>query len=626
MLLRVTGVVLLSVLTSCGGADGPTRPNPPGGNTPTITSIDPLTPGQTAALRGTNLSGISALTVDGRPAVLSSSSGTEVRFTVPALRTCETDGRAVEVVANGTLRSLGTVMTPDLVRLQPGESRILSVAELNCIQLSGEVGSYVLSAHNFSRERVSERFFRLRSYTVAADTATTVFPSFNFAPAPPERDFLPIPRNGGEAQVRHAAAATPFDERYAKAEVGDTLVFVDWSKLEAVTARSRDQVPVYRALVLAVAGQQVVVLDLRTTGAATLVASSEVRDRLRRAAEIVDAYSLRALRAVIDPRIEYPVGAGGRVFTIVGELPTGIAGGISTADLLDTAYSPWVSKIGVVNISAALAREQNLRAEQLATTIIHEQGHLADVLAGQSRGVASAQGWFTEAIAVAVEERAARMALGQEHGASPAQTQATGVPAFALRVPDALSQVYSPWGPLGSGAGASSTGAYVRGLRLVLYAMEQLGETGLAPAERSLYQRLLAHSPATGSASADEIAAAWGIDAIAREVGLSAEALMARATIAELTDDLVAVDAVAQHALPQYRTWNDPLPSRAALQQRISPAHWLPLDAARAGEIHLPGGAHHYWYLVTEPGRGLSVAATQIRLESHHQVRVTRLW
>jgi hypothetical protein len=156
--------------------------------------------------------------------------------------------------------------------------------------------------------------------------------------------------------------------------------------------------------------------------------------------------------------------------------------------------------------------------------------------------------------------------------------------------------------------------------------METLGETGLAPSGSSLYQRLLATSAPPSSLSVDDLNRIWGIDAVARAAGLSAEEIMDRATLAELTDDLVDAQVAVTRGLPQFRTWDNSVGSKGELRQRIFPAHWLPLDGARAGEISVPGGAHHYFYLVTEPGQGLSVSATQIRMQPHHRVRVTRLW
>lgn len=627
MSLRKAVALALVVLPGCSSGDSPTRPNPPGGSSPIITAVGPLTPGQQAVLRGSNLRGITTLTLDGQPVVPVSSSDAEIQFIVPVSRACETDGRTVDIVANGSIRTSGRIVAADLVNLQPGESRIVPASELGCVRFPGQPAAYVLSAHNFSRDRVTEPLFRLRTYTTAVDTVATPLPSLNTlaAPATPAREqFFPAEFLGGIAGSA-GQDVSAFDPRYATATVGDTLTFVDWSRPEALTAPSREFVPVYRAVVLAVSGQQVVAMDLRAQDAAALAQDAGVRDRFRQAAQIADRYGLPSARAVIDPQATYPMGANGRVFVVVGDLPAGISGGITTADLLDTRYSPYVSNIGLVNLSAAFARGPGVRPEQVATTIVHETAHLMDLLAGQRRGVANAHGWFSEAIAVATEERAARMAVGQEHQVTLVQAQAAGVPAFALRVPDQLSHVYSPWGPV-SGAGASSAGAYVRGLRLVLYAMEQLGETGFAPAERSLYQRLLAHSPARGSASPDELGAAWGIDAIARETGISPEALMGQATLAELTDDLVAPEAVAHGALPQFRTWDNTLSSKSALATRAGAAHWLPLDGARVADVSVPAGAHHSWFLVTESGRGLSISATDIRMLPHHSVRVTRLW
>lgn len=629
MPLRKVILPALFLLASCGAEEGPTRPNPSREETPVVTDVGPLSPGQQATLRGRNLRRIESLTLDGQPAVLVSASDAEVQFNVPALRACETDGRAVNILVNGSIQTTGRVAAAELVTLQPGESRVVTASELSCLRFPGQAGAYVLSAHSFSRERIVETFFRLRTYTTVADTAATPMPSMNRLAAPVSvrrGQIFPALEFTGAELGSAGQNVSAFDPRYATATVGDTLTFVDWSRPEALTARSRELVPTYRAFVLAVAGQHVVVMDLRAGDAAALTQDAGVRDRFRQAAQIADRYALPSARAVIDPQATFPAGAGGRVFVVVGDLPAGISGGVTTADLLDNRYSPWVSDIGLINLSASFAREPGVRPEQVATTIVHETAHLVDLLAGQRRGVASAHGWFSEAIAVATEERAARMAVGQEHQVTLAQAQAAGVPAFALRVPDALSHVYSPWGPLSSGTGASSAGAYVRGLRLVLYASEQLGETGFAPAERSLYQRLLAHSPTRGSASQDELAAAWGIDAIAREIGITTEALLELASIAELADDLVAAEAVARTALPQFRTWNNVLSSGTTLSQRAGAAHWLPLDAARVTDVSVPAGAHHYWYLATEPGRGLSISASQIQMRASHRVRVTRLW
>lgn len=622
-------VPMLFFLASCGSGDSPTRPDPTGA--PTITSLDPLAPGQIGVLRGRNLGVVSRITVDGKEALVTQATDAEVRFTVPALRACETDGRGVEVLVNGAVRVSGKVAAPGLVMLQPGESRVLTPAELGCVSFSANPAAYVLSLHNFSWERVTESFFHLRSYTVAADSSAGPLPSFHTAPVPVagqrEQHLMPAERAWGTANLHPAnTPAVPFDAHYATAHEGDTLVFVDWTRTQSVTATVRSQVPVYQAAVVAIAGAQVVALDLRTPGAAELLSNSSLRARLRRAAEIADRYTLPAVRAVMDPDAAFPAGAGGRVFTIVHELPAGIVGGITTADLLGTTYSPWVSEIGIVDLGAGFIREQNVRAEQIASTMVHEHGHLADVLAGRRRGVANSAGWASEAFAVSVEERAARMAVGQEHQVTSAQTQADGVPTGGLRMPDGTSERYSPWGPFGTGLSASSTGAYVRGTRLLLFAMETLGETGFAPSTTSLYQRLLANSAAPNSLSAADLDRIWGIDAVARAAGLSAEELMDRASLAELTDDLVEPQAAAARGLPQFRTWNSALQSRSELQQRTFPTHWLPLDAARAGEVSVPGGGHHYWYLVTEPGRGLAVSATQVRMHSHHQVRVTRLW
>src|SRR5688572_14441739 len=68
-----------------------------------LTSVDTLRPGQIAQVRGSGLTGLKTLLLDGVAATeLVASSDNVAQFRVPAMRACETDMRVVKVSVDGS--------------------------------------------------------------------------------------------------------------------------------------------------------------------------------------------------------------------------------------------------------------------------------------------------------------------------------------------------------------------------------------------------------------------------------------------------------------------------------------------------------------------------------------------
>src|SRR5688500_3688378 len=98
--MRIPPKVLLNGILLCtfsGCADTPAAPVDGPSGAPAMKISGDLVPGAVARVTGSNLSRLSSITVDGREAALERVSDAELRFVVPELRACETDGRKVVV-------------------------------------------------------------------------------------------------------------------------------------------------------------------------------------------------------------------------------------------------------------------------------------------------------------------------------------------------------------------------------------------------------------------------------------------------------------------------------------------------------------------------------------------------
>src|SRR5690606_7047065 len=108
--------------------------------------------GQTATIRGKRLSDVKELTVDGRTVSFSLRSDEELQFTVPELRSCETDGRRVDIKLNqDEARAVGVMKVRDALHLEVAQSKVLSAADLACVQIPAGEEEYVLTVINQSR-------------------------------------------------------------------------------------------------------------------------------------------------------------------------------------------------------------------------------------------------------------------------------------------------------------------------------------------------------------------------------------------------------------------------------------------------------------------------------------------
>lgn len=606
--------------------------DPPIGQPPAktrVTSVDPLVATERARLYGKGLAGLKQLSVDGQSVPFTVVSDEIVEFTVPTMRACETDGRSVELVLDGTIKANGVASVHNTLRLEVGESRVLDANDLQCLQLSGRDEDYLLAVANFSREKVIDRPFQLRTYTAVrnetveplradpasnqlpAQTASEVALGFaSSAPIAPSPAFVSFDKAADQRR--------PFDD-YAGASVGDTLRFVDWGDSRSHSARTEEEVPVYHGVVIALAGRHMIVVDTRLPNASEFLKPAS-QARFQTAAAIADQYTIPAVRAVIDPAFEPPSGAGGRIVTIIQNIRS--FGGVRSADL--NLQHPFASDMFTIFLSD---RALSVPAGLIAQTIIHEVAHLTEVLLVRDGRSAQSIGWYSEALAEVVAEMAARMALGHETQAPASRFASPGVPISMLaRSPSHGASIDSPWGPIGSSQGAVGPGAYDRGARILMFAQEKLGVYQFNPTAPTLFQRMAAKAPIDLNRPLSELLSYWGIEAIAHEVGMTPEELLEQSMLADLTDDLLPQSAVQRFHVPQIITWDHSVSGGADRYSKIArPEHILPRDVAREGVVGVPAGGYQYWYIPGQAGRGLSLRATDLDLKPHHKAIIVRL-
>ena len=117
--------LLITVGVSCSGSPTSGGGWPPA-RSPQITGAT-LVAAAEGVLVGSNLRPAlqAAISVDGHPVVVTARTTTEIRFGMPAPRSCEVDGRPIPISA-GTASFTGRLTVPSVLRMQPGESRILS--------------------------------------------------------------------------------------------------------------------------------------------------------------------------------------------------------------------------------------------------------------------------------------------------------------------------------------------------------------------------------------------------------------------------------------------------------------------------------------------------------------------
>lgn len=327
---------------------------------------------------------------------------------------------------------------------------------------------------------------------------------------------------------------------------------------------------------------------------------------------------LRALHAVVDPQLTLPDGAGGRMMNVIATMQA--SGSVFIEDIMGVFGS---SNMFTSRLSRSLARASS---EEIARVVIHEAAHLADALPHYRDTGPSSAGWYTEALAVSVEDMAARMGMGTAHQPD-AWDLRPDVPGSRIRLgPSPSAMVLSPWGPAGSPIGVSGLGAYDRGARILRYAQEKAGELSFDRAGTTLHQRMMAQSfrlPTGNFSQADfeQMIRSWNVEALARTIGMTSQKLLEESMMADLTDDIVPAEAAVRFGLPQSTAWNQARPNGNPLPD----THVMQRGGAFDQAVQVPAGGYAYWYIPAGGGQGVSMQASGVGLTPHHQVRLTRL-
>ena len=624
--------LVVALIAACdgGAADGgasvdPTRPVQPPPATVRVTSVDTLRPGQIAHVRGSGLTSLRSLLLDGVEATeLVARSDSVAEFRVPSMRACETDMRAVKVSADTTAPITAVVRVPPSVSLRPAESRILTADDLRCLRLPAADEDYVLSAANLAiptAEMESQRMLVSVRLLGTGDATVSTLASSDASsdargplaarsargagtlvePAMPE----PAALTGSYSQ-----APVPFDPRYATAVVGDTLRFVDWfSGKPQLCHQPAESVPSFQAKVVAVAGRIAVVVDLRHPLAAAYLDPAKL-GWLRDAAAITDRLLLPTMRSLFDADYLPPAGGGGRFYVLLGSLQAGTGfaydGPLPTVNVASQASCPRASEM-VVSLHSAdrLALPQNQNASYAAGVFLHEYAHNADLLTSRRDRT---QSILNEGLATLAMETASRIGSGQ-----PLRARHSRVGADA---PSPFESAFGMWGTEPALGPWQSNGRYGANARMLLFLRELAGEASVDHGRRpTLYQRLI-YAPVDWNHRPAVIAHITSV------LGVEYTDLIDRQTLASVTAGLIDPDVV--HDLPRYTSWDH---SERARSSGPLSAGFPGRASRRAGGEHTlaaADGGHAALYLMADGPRGISLELVSMAPNAR-TVRLTRL-
>jgi hypothetical protein len=631
-----------------------------------VTTLRNAIPGTTATLVGRGFLAATTLTVDGVVvAVPAIRTDTAMSFTMPTTQACDVDGRPVLVgVTVGATTAAGTfpLNVPATWTLGIGESKTVSAAAGQCLVLPKGAGSYRISAVNLDRGNTASDIFSFQTVVSRAAVASlTPLASRSVAPVLAMRSSMtraralsgtaqdlvsattrPAARSGlvldgatygsatrssvarimGPSRSISGTVATTFDPRLATAVVGDTLLVPDWfirtSTQAAMCTMPRDSVPVFKAVVYAINGNAVVLLDTRLTNMAQFAASG-VQARFVLALGMVEETSLPAIRSVIDPAYAPPQGASGRHFSVVTAIPNSSASGtIWFAEGMPQTVCPNASGADFAVLAATAA---GWDVGTIATVIDHERGHVSDQRYAWKTGVATglygaqltSTGWAIEAFASTVQEQAARIKLGVYQGADW-----NGLSSVAPNVqwgiwPDPKHDLVSPWGA--TTTNTSTYGPYDLGSQYLTYARQLAGEGGSATAPaQTMFQRMA-------------ISRNFTIDGVAAQTGLSANDFLDAAVLALVTDDAVSATQAARYSLPQFTYWSNSVQQTVveSMVQAFNPTHYWSTTQSVTGTETLAAGSFGYFVLPTDADKGQSVRLTMTSGAPASVLRLTRI-
>ena len=612
--------LVVALIVACDGG-APVKPTPP--PAVRVTSVDTLRPGQIAHVRGSGLTNLRALLVDGVVATeLVARSDSVAEFRVPSMRACETDMRAVKVSADTTTAAIAAVVrVPPSVSLRPAESRVLTEDDLRCLRLPAADEDYVLSAANLGvptaatespRTLVSVRLFGTGDSTTSAvasssDAGEPLAPFFARGAATPVEPAMP---ELATLTGNYSQAPVPFDPRYATAVAGDTLRFVDWfSGKPDICHQPAESVPSFQAKVVAVSGRVAVVVDLRHPLAAAYLDPAKI-GWLRDAAAITDRLLLPTMRSLFDPDFQPLAGGGGRFYVLLGSLGfgTGFAydGPLPTVNVASQASCPRASEL-VVSLHSAdrLALPQNQNPGYAAGVFLHEYAHNADLLTSRRDRTASI---LNEGLATIAMETASRIGSGQ-----PLRARQSRVGSDA---PWPFESAFGMWGTEPALGPWQSNGRYGANARMLLFLRELAGEASVDHGRRpTLYQRLI-------YAPIDWLNRPAVIAHITSVLGIDYADLIDRQTLASVTAGLI--DPGVVHDLPRYTSWDHS--ERARVSGPLSGAFPGRPSRRVSGEHTLAAadGGHAALYLMGDGPRGISLELVSMAPTSR-MVRLTRL-
>ena len=586
-LARLTAVAL--TLAACGDATGggdppPTPPNPPAKN-PVISAVS-LTANGVAVVTGTDLDALTgSLTVDGQSVSASSRTATEIRFTLPQLRACETDGRPVPV-AIGSLTHTAPLDVPGAIEMAPGQSRVLTREEMDaCMELAAAPGVYVLTALHPGTARPAtnpgavDTLLEVRTWTYtgapsASVASASIAPRYNASLAAHMATHHVSTANGPFSDNPQQ-----FDPRYATAGAGDTVPFVDFSKTWCNTAPSA--AVTYPVRILATHGKSVVALDLRLADNAQLL-TPEALGLFQKLAARVDSVLIPSARMIFGPEYEPTRGFGGRYVMLLDIQTIQSQGGVIGPIQKTHCALSSEDMIGTFGIRSGFTVSESTIAT-LASYFLHEYGHSADVIMGKRidpRDGFGSSDFVSEGYAEQMVETGARLLDGRLIG--------TNYQTITLRVGAQFTH-YAFHGGNPTHSPFTGEGRYAQGSSMLLYARELTGEAFTPSPTRTLHQQLLP-------------AGKWDLATIAPLVGKTPEQFMDEWSLALATEGLTPTGS----PLPSFRSW-DMVPP-------IIPNRWSRLIAVRHT---LATGVGNYAALYfgddpREAGQGVSLQFSRV--------------
>jgi hypothetical protein len=590
---------------------------------PTIASVDTIRPGAQVRIHGTGFGSTATVLLDGQRVAIVTATDTLLVTEPPAIVPCDVDHRpvnAVVSVGDKTARAVAPLALPGVLTYAVGESHVLSGDMLNCVQLPGATQDFVLTFLN-SRLVVSaagaDSLAVLELKTIggpASSVLADIRPSrvLNADDASQRRGF-DIADN---SQLRRQFASYPqdvwsanpaqFDPKYATAQVGDTVRMVDWAANGCEGPRS-PSTPYYLAEIASAAGGVVFAVDLRDPDHAAAL-QPERKAVLQSAAALVDSVLIPATRSVFDPAYEPLAGGAGRYYMLLADIAPGILGISSDSHggaHGGATYSPQracpASSEMITTMLNIKYFISGMTAGTVATTAIHEYGHVADLITGNRYPGNSQCSVFCEGWAELNVEAAIRLHTKQNLYADPEKETRLGYP----------SALTGLWGAQPDLSLFSGYGVYSLNSSLLMFARELTGESGLS-SPAGLFKFLLVEEFL--------ITPAEVIPHLASALGLDATTLLDRWSLALATDDLIDRSAAENAGLPQLATWDT---RHWALTHRPL-SNVYPRGANRHIVLRAGPGNYTAAYLPADNNLGASLSLSAL-VSTPAVIRITRL-